>query len=103
MPRTFLSVTKIVGQVPENITRVELDGGVSAGIRWQSLSPELVPIYEEQAARLEKNISLEAWGNMSPVEKAIVIAVRRIDNAAKNLHAEAESKAVKNRPPKGKR
>jgi hypothetical protein len=88
-------VTKRVGEVQENITRVELDNAVSAGIYWQRLGEGFVPIYEEQLSRLERNISMEAWYRMEPMERAMVIAVRRIENASKGHQSEAESAAIK--------
>lgn len=49
-----------------------------------------MPIYEEHEARLERNISLEAWMKMQEMEKALIVAARRIQIASKNLQAEAE-------------
>lgn len=90
--KTFLRVTKSIGYTDESITRIELQDGISAGIRWGSIGPDMVPIFEEQAARLERNYTLQQWADLEPMEKAIVIAVRRIDMAAKNLQIEAEIK-----------
>jgi hypothetical protein len=94
LPKRFLGVTKKVGDLQENITRIELDNGVSAGIRWKSLGADMVPLFEEYLAREEKGIDMKAWYDMEPMERAIVIAVRRIGNAAKNHQAEAEIKAA---------
>lgn len=99
-------MTKAAGEVQENVTRIELDNGVSAGIYWRSIGVGMVPIFEEQAARLERNISLAEWASMPPMERALVIAVRRVDNAVKNLQTEAEVRASKrnmNKNMKGKR
>lgn len=93
--KTFLRVTKQIGEINENVTRVELENSVSAGIRWGMVGPGMVPIFEEQSARLERGIRLSEWGNMELVEKAVIIAMRRIDNATKNHQAEAEIKAAK--------
>lgn len=81
-----------MGYVPENITRVELDNYISAGVRWGSLDADMVPIFEEHAARLEKNYKLSEWYELDRMERAMIIAVRRIDIAAKNLQTEAEIK-----------
>ena len=89
-PRRFLGVTKRIGELDQNITNIEVEGGVSAGIRWRSLGTDMVPIFEEHQAREEKGIKMKDWYAMEPMERAIVIAVRRIENAAKNHQAEAE-------------
>ena len=88
-------MTKRVGELQENITRVELEHGINAGIRWRTLGRDMVPIFEEHSAREEKGYSMKEWYALEPMERAIVIAVRRIDNAAKNHQAEAEIKASK--------
>lgn len=93
--RPFLRVTKSIGYTDESVTRIEIDAGVSAGIRWGSLSSEMVPIFEEQAARLERGFSQEAWLALDPIERALIIAIRRIDNAMKNIQAEAEIREAK--------
>jgi len=93
--KRFLGVTKRVGELDENITRIELENGISAGIRWRSLGREMVPIFEEHLARDEKGIRMKEWYAMEPMERAIIIAVRRITNAAKNHQTEAEIKANK--------
>lgn len=54
----------------------------------------MVPTFEEHIARVERNISISTWSEMDPMEKAIIIALRRIDNAMKNLQMEAEIKAA---------
>ena len=94
-PRRFLGVTKRVGDLDLNITRIELEHGISAGIRWRSLGADMVPIFEEHMARDEKGIRMKDWYSLEPMERAIVIAVRRISNAAKNHQAEAEIRAAK--------
>jgi hypothetical protein len=50
----------------------------------------MVPIYEEHSARLERNISIKDWYAMEAMERAMVVAVRRIDISMKNHQAEAE-------------
>jgi len=95
-------VTKAVGEVQENLTRIELDNNVSAGIYWRSLGTGMVPIFEEHLARLERNIRMDDWRRMEAMERAMVIAVRRVENAAKNHQAEAEAKAAKRNIKKGK-
>jgi len=55
----------------------------------------MVPIFEEHMAREEKKLTMKEWYALEPMERAIIIAVRRISNAAKNHQAEAEIKANK--------
>jgi hypothetical protein len=88
-------VTKAAGDVQENITRIELDNGVNAGIYWRNLGEGMVPIFEEHLARLERGLSLGDWWKLESMERALIIAVRRIENAAKNHQTEAEVRAAK--------
>lgn len=91
-----------MGEVDESITRIELDHGVSAGIRLGSLGEDMVPLFEEHTARLERNIRLKDWYEMEPMERAMVVAVRRLDNAMKNHQAEAEIRHSKNKARRGR-
>jgi hypothetical protein len=50
----------------------------------------MIPVYEEHLARLERNIGLNAWTSMDIDEKAMIIAMRRIQRAVDNLQSEAE-------------
>jgi len=61
-------------------------------VRWGSLDSDMVPIFEEQLARLEKGYKLQEWFELDPMERAMVIAVRRVDIATKNQQTEAEIK-----------
>jgi len=62
----------------------------------------MVPLFDEHAARLEYGYSVTDWYAMEPMERALVVAIRRIDNAMKNLQAEAEIKHVKRNTPRGR-
>lgn len=55
----------------------------------------MVPSFEEHIARLERGISVKDWYALEPTERAMVVAVRRLDNAMKNHQAEAEIKHAK--------
>lgn len=88
-------MTKRVGEVEESVTRIELDNAVSAGIRLGSLGDDMVPLFEEHAARLERGISMKDWYALEPLERAMVVAIRRLDNSMKNLQAEAEIRKAK--------
>lgn len=86
----FLMVTKSSGQIRESVTRFESEFAVSADITWGALSPDMVPIFEEQVARLERGYTVQAWYDLDPLERAMVVAIRRIDIAQKNLQADEE-------------
>lgn len=88
-------VTKQVGDLRENITRIELDHGVSAGVMWGSLGADMVPLFEEHSARLERDYTLTEWYALDTMERALVVAHRRIDMASKNLQSEAEIRDAK--------
>lgn len=64
--------------------------GVSAGINLRSLGAGLVPIFEEHEARVEANKEMDEWYALPPMERAFIVAQRRIRIAMKNLQAEAE-------------
>lgn len=93
--KTFLRVTKSIGYTDANVTKVEVETSVNTGIRWGTISNDYVPFFEEQISRLERGYSVSAWLDLEPLERAMVIAVRRIDNAMKNIQAEAEIRAMK--------
>lgn len=88
-------MTKAVGYTDEYVTRIEPKHAVSTGIQWGSLGHELVPIFEEQSARLERGYSVQEWLDLDPTERALIVAIRRIDNSMKNIQAEAEIAASK--------
>jgi hypothetical protein len=67
-----------------------LQHGVSAGIHLRLLGEGFVPILEEHTARVERNIGLNKWAKMDVTEKALIIALRRLNMAMKNLQSEAE-------------
>lgn len=59
------------------------------------LGIDLVPIFEEHTARLERGISVSSWLEMSETEKALIIARRRISVQMQNLQTEAEIQKTK--------
>jgi len=69
--------------------------GPSAGSRWGSIGDGMVAIFEEHAERIRLKYTLAEWYALDPLEKAMMIAVRRIENAMRGLQSEAESKAMK--------
>lgn len=75
-----------------NVSEIDLEHGISAGVRLRAHSNGMVPLYEEHAARLERGIRLEEWGEMPEMEKALIVAARRIRIAIQNLQEEAQIK-----------
>lgn len=95
LPMSFLGASKRFGALSLPVTAIELDHAVRSGAELRSLSPGMVPLYEEHIARLEANVRLNDWQAMDEVEKALIIAARRIRIALENLQAEAQIKASK--------
>lgn len=85
----------------QSVTKVELKHAINTGISWGCIGEGMVPFFEEQSARLEYRKSIDEWSNMDEMEKALVIAVRRINIASKNIGVEAEIESSK--ASKGKR
>lgn len=85
-------MTKSNGELEVSVTKIELDYGVSAGINLRSLGQGMVPVFEEHEARTEADKSMDEWYAMSPMERAFIVAQRRIRIAMKNIQAEAEIK-----------
>lgn len=71
---------------------MELEDPVYSGVQLKSLIEGMVPVYEEQAARAERGISMETWVAMPLHEKAMTIALRRVGIAMANLQSEAEGR-----------
>lgn len=87
-------VTAPNGAIRDSVTRVETNG-VSAGIRWGALGVDMVPIFEETTVRIEQRYTTEEWARLDPMEKAIMIAQKRISNAIQNIQSEAEMRRMK--------
>lgn len=83
------------GRVSESVTKAELTNSIQTGIRWGSLGRDMVPVFEEMSARLGTHMTLEQWSALDPMERALVVAQRRVDNAIKNIQTEAELRAAK--------
>jgi len=88
-------VTKNTGEIDEEISRVELNDQVNAGIRWRSIATDMVPIFEEQTVRLERGYTIERWYALDEMERAIMIAQKRIENISKGHQNEAEQEHAK--------
>lgn len=88
-------VTKQVGYLRENVTKIETENSVSAGVTWGSLGPDMIPLFEEHSTRLERDYTIEQWYQLDPIERAMAVAMRRIDIASKNLQSDAEIRKAK--------
>lgn len=95
-------MTKLVGEVDENISRIELEHGVSSGIRLGSLAPDMVPLFDEHSARMASNKDMKEWYGMDRMERAMLVAVWRIDRSIKNHQAEAEIAQARRNAKRGK-
>lgn len=69
---------------------------------WGSIGEGLVPIFEEHSARIERNKSIHEWMTLEPMERALIIAIRRIDMATRNIQSDAETKEIKRKSGKRK-
>ena len=87
-------VTAPKGAIRDSVTRLETDG-VSAGIRWGALGVEMVPIFEETTVRIDQRYTTGEWAQLDPMEKAIMVAQKRISNAIQNIQSEAEMRRMK--------
>ena len=77
-------------EVTRNVTEVELEHGISAGIGLRSLGKGMIPVFEEQDVRIENKMNLTEWDELPYMERVIIIAVSRTKRAVSNLQAEAE-------------
>jgi hypothetical protein len=99
-------VTKAVGTagwlnpedtVYENISKIPVEEGVSAGIRWRSLTDRLVPTFEEHIVRKELGYKLSEWANLPVWEKAFEVAVSRTERAINAHEEEARARSLKSK------
>lgn len=78
------------GEETRNVTEVELDHGISAGIRLRSLGKGMISVFEEQDVRIDNKMSLAEWDELPYMERVILVAMTRIKRAMSNLQSEAE-------------
>jgi hypothetical protein len=95
-------VTVALNETNTSVTEIELKYGVSAGISLRSLGNDLVPLFEEHEARVERGYDIDGWYSLSSMERAFCVAQRRIRIAMKNLQSEAEIDKSKREANKGK-
>ena len=82
-------------EVTRNVTEVELDHGVSAGIGLRSFGNGMVSVFEEQDVRIDNKMSLAEWDELPYMERVIIIATNRVKRSMKNLQSEAEIRESK--------
>ena len=82
-------------EVTRNVTEVELDHGVSAGIGLRSFGNGMVSVFEEQDVRIDNKMSLTEWDELPYMERVIIIATNRVKRSMKNLQSEAEIRESK--------
>lgn len=82
---------------------MELENAVNAGISWRLLSVGLVSPFEEHLARLERNLTMREWYGMSETERAMIVAVRRVEKASEGHQTDAEIRKMKAESKKGRR
>jgi len=80
------------GITRDSVTKAQLDNGPATGLQWGSLGVGMVPIFEEHAARLDRNMTLEQWGALDPMERALLVAQKRIDYAIRAVQEEAAAR-----------
>lgn len=102
-PRSFLGVSKKIGEIEVPVTQIEIEHGVNAGIHLSVMAEGMVPIHEEHEARLERGIGLRMWEEMHYLEKALIVAHRRIRIAVKNLQSDAEINVMERKARKGRK
>jgi len=88
-------VTKTIGEVEYSVDRIEPEESINTGIMWKSFGKHAVPTFEEHSARLEKGFSIDAWLAMTGLERAFIIAARRIQRSIENQQTEAETRKAK--------
>lgn len=89
--------------ISRNVTEVELDHSISAGIHLRSLGKGMVPPFEEHNIRIENKMSIQEWEKTPYMERAIIIAVTRTSRAIQNLGTEAEIRETDRNASKGRR
>jgi hypothetical protein len=95
--RNFLGVKKKLDELEWNVTEIELEHGVSAGILLRSLSEDSIPLYYEHVARTKAGKTLSEWERMDRMDKAMAVAIMLISNSIEGHQAEAEIKNAERR------
>jgi len=85
-------VKKRLDDLDYNVTEIELEHGVSAGILLRSLSEGTIPPFYEHKARMNAGKSIQEWLEMSRWDKAMAVAMMQVSAAVEGHQAEAEIK-----------
>jgi len=89
-PSSFLGAVVSQDESFQNVTEIELDHGISAGIRLRSIGNGMIPVFEEQEVRISNNLTLLQWDEIPYMERAMMVAVKRVRRSIDNLQSEAE-------------
>ena len=76
------------------MTQIETSSGVNTGVRLHSLIPGMVPPYEEALARRASGYKAREWLELEPFERAVEVALYRIDKKIEAISADAEKAAL---------
>jgi hypothetical protein len=96
-------VTIDIGGETRNVTGVELEHGISAGIHLRSLGKGMVSVFEEQDVRIESKMNLSEWDELPYMERVILVAMARTKRAMSNLQSEAEIRESDRKANKGRK
>jgi len=80
-----------------NVTEIELDHGVSAGIGLRSFGNGMISVFEVENVRIQNKLSISEWDDTPYMERVMLVAVNRINRSISNLQAEAELRSSKGR------
>lgn len=94
-------MTKQVDETNVNVIDIQPDNLINSGIMWGSMGSDYVPLYEEHSIRLKKNFTMDKWYELPEMERAMIIAVERIEIASRNINEDAQIKAAKQNAKKG--
>lgn len=101
--KTFLGVTVSRDEDIRNVTEVELERVVNAGIRLNIYGVNLIPVYEEHYVRIQYRYSLDEWDELPYLDKVMFVAMNRIENARRSVQSEAEIEDSERKAKSGRR
>ena len=65
------------------------------GISVVGTIPGMVPVYDEHAARLKAGYTIPEWRGLIPVDRAIEVAMYRIENKVEAISQEIQAEKSK--------
>lgn len=88
-------IKKIDEDLVVNVTQIEPENSLHTGVLWGKIDADMVPIFEEQSVRIKHGYSVQQWAEEDPMEKAMIVAVERIDLAMESIRNDAEARKLK--------